>query len=107
MERLFSFFYLNLFYLHHLSSILIYFVVVEFLFHYHLQSVNLFVFVYLMQALELLNQSNFEKIEISKIMNYGIFFSFFSIKLALKINDFFENLFNNNLGFLFLVQLKK
>ena len=59
------------------------------------------------RLLELLNQSNFEKIEISKIMNYGIFFSFFSIKLALKINDFFENLFNNNLGFLFLVQLKK
>jgi len=59
------------------------------------------------RLLELLNQSNFEKIEICKIMNYGIFFSFFSIKLALKINDFFENLFNNNLGFLFLVQLKK
>ena len=59
------------------------------------------------RLLELLDQSNFEKIEISKIMNYGIFFSFFSIKLALKINDFFENLFNNNLGFLFLVQLKK
>ena len=59
------------------------------------------------RLLKLLNQSRFEKIEISKIMNYGIFFSFFSIKFALKINDFFENLFNNNLGFLFLVQLKK
>jgi len=59
------------------------------------------------RLLELLNQSNFEKIEICKIMNYGIFFSIFSIKFALKINDFFENLFNNNLGFLFLVQLKK
>lgn len=59
------------------------------------------------RLLKLLNQSNFEKIEICKIMNYGIFFSIFSIKFALKINDFFENLFNNNLGFLFLVQLKK
>ena len=36
------------------------------------------------RLLELLNQSNFEKIEICKIMNYGIFFSIFSIKFALK-----------------------
>ena len=56
---------------------------------------------------ELLNQSKFKEVKISKILNYGIFFSFLNIRFALRVNNFFEKLFFNKFGFLLLVQLKK
>tara|TARA_A100001015_G_scaffold288149_1_gene358720 strand:+ start:1579 stop:2289 length:711 start_codon:yes stop_codon:yes gene_type:complete len=47
----------------------------------------------------------FKKIKVSKIINLGIFFSFFNLKLGEKINNFFAKMFNNRFGFLYLIEI--
>ena len=51
--------------------------------------------------------SQFEKVTISKIINLGIFFSFINIKLGTFIEKIIENLFRNNIGFLYLIEIRK
>lgn len=54
-----------------------------------------------------LTKTNFTRIEVKKIVNFGVFFSIFGHKLGLKIEYFFERLFNNYFGSILFVELKK
>lgn len=56
---------------------------------------------------KLLKNSLFEKYKIKKILNFGIFFSFISLRIGLNLNKFFEKLFFNLYGFVFFIELEK
>lgn len=55
----------------------------------------------------LLLKSKFQSISISKFINFGLFFSIFSIRLGSYANLFIEKISKNNIGYLLLVELKK
>ena len=55
---------------------------------------------------KLLNKSEAEVISIKKIINFGVLFAFINSDLAIKIEKFFEKLFNNKLGFILMAELK-
>ena len=54
-----------------------------------------------------LSKSKFRNITIKKFMNYGVFFSFFSLKLGSKIVNKIDSLLQNKFGLLFFIELKK
>jgi len=54
----------------------------------------------------ILKRSEFEKIEVKKIVNFGIFFSIFSHNLGLKIEKLIEKYFSNYFGFILLIEIK-
>ena len=54
----------------------------------------------------ILNKSDFEDIEVKKIVNFGIFFSIFSHNLGLKIEKLIEKYFSNYFGFILLIEIK-
>ena len=55
----------------------------------------------------LLNQTNFNKIKVQKIINFPVFLSFINIKLAVKFNSLVEKISNNKVGYLLLAELTK
>ena len=55
----------------------------------------------------LLNQTNFNKIKVQKIINFPVFLSFINIKLAVKFNSLIEKISNNKVGYLLLAELTK
>lgn len=55
----------------------------------------------------LLNQTNFNKIKVQKIINFPVFLSFLNIKLAVKFNSLVEKISNNKVGYLLLAELTK
>jgi 2-polyprenyl-3-methyl-5-hydroxy-6-metoxy-1,4-benzoquinol methylase len=55
----------------------------------------------------LLNQTNFNKIKVQKIINFPVFLSFINIKLAVKLNSLIEKISNNKVGYLLLAELTK
>lgn len=54
----------------------------------------------------ILKRSDFEDIEVKKIVNFGIFFSIFSHNLGLKIEKLIEKYFSNYFGFILIIQIK-
>lgn len=54
----------------------------------------------------ILQRSDFEDIEVKKIVNFGIFFSIFSHNLGLKIEKLIEKYFSNYFGFILLIEIK-
>jgi len=54
----------------------------------------------------ILKRSDFEDIEVKKIVNFGIFFSIFSHNLGLKIEKLIEKYFSNYFGFILLIEIK-
>lgn len=52
------------------------------------------------------HEKNFELLEIKHFLNFFSFISFFSIKLAYKIDSIFEKITNNKFGFLLLVRIR-
>ena len=54
----------------------------------------------------ILKGSDFEDIEVKKIVNFGIFFSIFSHNLGLKIEKLIEKYFSNYFGFILLIEIK-
>ena len=54
----------------------------------------------------ILKRSDFEDIEVKKIVNFGIFFSIFSHNLGLKIEKLIEKYFSNFFGFILLIEIK-
>jgi len=54
----------------------------------------------------ILKRSEFEKIEVKKIVNFGIFFSIFSHNLGLKIEKLIEKYFSNYFGFILIIEIK-
>lgn len=54
----------------------------------------------------ILKRSDFEDIEVKKIINFGIFFSIFSHNLGLKIEKLIEKYFSNYFGFILLIEIK-
>ena len=55
----------------------------------------------------LLNQTNFNKIKVQKIINFPVFLSFININLAVKFNSLIEKISNNKVGYLLLAELTK
>jgi len=55
---------------------------------------------------KLLNKSEAEVVNIKKINNFGVLFAFISSDLAIKIEKFFEKLFDNKFGFILMAELK-
>ena len=51
--------------------------------------------------------SNFNLISIKKIISPFVFLSLISNKLALNLNNSFEKIFHDKLGFLFIIVLEK
>ena len=49
----------------------------------------------------------FSKIEVFNVVNIGIFFSFISIKLEMKINNYISKLFNKRFGYITFLVLNK
>ena len=52
-------------------------------------------------------KDQFSEVKVLKILNLGIVFSLFSIKVGTLVHDFFARITNNKLGLLFLITLKK
>ncbi len=55
---------------------------------------------------KILKRTEFKNIEVKKIVNFGIFFSTFSHKLGLKIENLIEKYFSNYFGFVLMVEIK-
>ena len=55
---------------------------------------------------KLLNKSEAEVVSIKRIINFGVLIAFISSELAIKIEKFFEKLFDNKLGFILMAELK-
>ncbi len=55
----------------------------------------------------LLKKSEFSKIKVKKILNFGVFFSLFSHKTGIKFENVIENIFKNYFGYILLIELKK
>ena len=55
----------------------------------------------------LLKNSLFKKYKIKKIINFGIFLSFISLRLGINFEKFFEKLFFNSQGFVIFIELEK
>ena len=55
----------------------------------------------------LFQKTNFQKIKIEKILNFGVLFSSFGINFGIKMEKLFRKLFLNYFGFLLLIKLEK
>jgi len=55
----------------------------------------------------LLAKSDFQKISIKKILNFGMLSSFISIKIGILLENFFQNIFLNSQGFVIFAELEK
>jgi len=58
------------------------------------------------KIINILKRSEFEIIEVKKIVNFGIFFSIFNHNLGLKIEKLIEKYFLNYFGFILLIEIK-
>ena len=56
---------------------------------------------------EMLACFKYEKINIIKIVNIGVFFSIINLELGSKIENQIEKKFDNKYGFLYLIEIKK
>ncbi len=56
---------------------------------------------------KLLLKSKYHSVSITKFINFGLFFSIFSIRLGSIANSFIEKISKNYIGYLLLVELKK
>ena len=54
----------------------------------------------------LLNKSGLKIVSIKKIVNFGVFFAYFSSGLAIKLEKSIERLSLNKLGFILMAELK-
>ena len=55
---------------------------------------------------KLLRIADVEIVSIKKIINFGVLFAFVSSEIAMKLEIFFEKLFNNKIGFILMAELK-
>ncbi len=55
---------------------------------------------------KLLRIADVEIVSIKKIINFGALFAFVSSEIAMKLEIFFEKLFNNKIGFILMAELK-
>ncbi len=55
---------------------------------------------------KLLRMADVEIVSIKKIINFGVLFAFVSSEIAMKLEIFFEKLFNNKIGFILMAELK-
>tara|TARA_B100001250_G_C19811542_1_gene795926 strand:+ start:134 stop:847 length:714 start_codon:yes stop_codon:yes gene_type:complete len=58
-------------------------------------------------SMKILKETSFSKIEVKKILNFGVFFSIINHNVGAKIENIIEKIFNNYFGCILLIELKK
>ncbi len=56
---------------------------------------------------KLAKKTDFNQVNVTKFLNYGLFFSIFKWKFGIFFNNFFHKIFNGFFGYLLLLELKK
>ena len=55
--------------------------------------------------IKIFEELEYKNIKISKILNLGVFFSYFNLKLGEKVNNFISKILKNKYGFLYLIEI--
>ena len=55
--------------------------------------------------IKIFEELEYKNIKISKILNLGLFFSYFNLKLGEKVNNFISKILKNKYGFLYLIEI--